>query len=303
MADVIELQNRALTCAIVPEFGASVIRMDVVRKGTSYNVLSPTAPEVLVPGFDPRLVSLAHIAPVGGPIRHNKFRWDGKDKLLQPNLPGFPVFTNGVAWQRPWTGKKDGKHSATCRFEHKADATWPFSFSMIVIFDLDEDNLSVTYEIANEGKQGIMPVGFGATMRLPKNRNAEVSSGVSSLWQADAEGVPTHMVEVPFNLDLKEGLKLDLLDTPERWFSGWIGKLSVDYESKLSIMLKAESELAHLGFSCSKADDFIRLTPLTHTPGMLDLKGFDEEETGYRVLGPGESTGGKFKVDVDLSLY
>jgi len=304
MADAIELQNRGLTCTIVPGFGASVTRLDFEKRSKTYHVLQPTAPEALVPGCDPRLFSLAHVMPVGGPIRHNKFRWEGKDKLLQPNIPGIPTFYNGNAWQRPWEGKKEGKNAATCRFTHKADDVWPFSYSVVAIFDLEEDNLSVTYEVASEMKQGVMPLGFGSTMLFPKPHGTSISSSVSSMWHQDDELVPTTNGDAPFNLDLKEGLQLDALDTHERWYSGWVGKASIDYtESKLSVMVKAYGEYPHLGFESHKNQNTFRLTALTHVPGILDLKGYDEDETGYQVLGPGESTSAKLKVDVDLSLY
>ncbi len=304
MVDVFELQNRGLSCAIVPEFGASLIRLDFVKRDKVYNVLQPTPLEALVPGCDPRLFSLAHVMPIGGPIRQNKFRWEGKDKLLTPNVPGLPLFYNGVAWQGKWQGKRDGKTAVTLTFKHNATEVWPFPFTATVIYDLEEDNLAITYEIDAQIKQGVMPIGFGATMLLPKSRNAMLSSAASSIWQKDAEGVPTTMTDPPFNLDMKEGLKLDAIDTEERWFSGWLGKASIDYaDSKLSTMVKTYGEFKHLGVASHKADPFLRLTPLTHVPGFLDIKGFDEDETGYQVLGPGDSTSAKFKIDVDVSTF
>ena len=304
MTDTLELRNRNLTCVIAPEFGASVLRLDVVKKGATYNVLAPTPADILKPGCDQRHFSLAHIAPWGGPIRNNRFKWEGKFKDLEPNLPDAPLFTHGIVWQRPWEGKKDGKHSATFKYVHKKQPGWVFDFSIIAIFDLEEDHLAVTYELANEGKMGIMPVGFGSTMRLPKLRKTLLSAGVSTLWHEDATGVPTTPGEVPFSLDLKEGVQLDAVNTPDRWFSGWTGKASLDYaESKMSLMVKAETPICHLGFACNKADDFMRLTPLTHVPGALDILGCDEDETGYAVLGPGESTTAKIRIDVDLGLY
>lgn len=109
MTDAIELVNRGLSCTIVPEFGASVVRLDFTKRGETYQILSPTPAELLVPGMDPRLLALTHIAPIGGPVRHNKFKLDGKEMLLQANLPDKPFFTNGLVWQRPWTGKNRAK--------------------------------------------------------------------------------------------------------------------------------------------------------------------------------------------------
>ncbi len=300
----IELQNKQLSCVIVPEFGAAVTRLDISRKGTVYPVLMPTAPEALVPGGDPRLFSLAHIAPFGGPIRNNRFKWEGNFKELLPNLPGCPLFTNGIAWQQPWVGKKDGRYAATCTYRHKHKPGWPFDFSLTVVFDLDEDNLVVAYELANEGKQGTMPYGLGSTFRLPRSRKALLCAGVSSLWHEDAAHVPVRMGEVPFDLDLKEGVALDTTATRERWFSGWVGKATVDYiEHRMSLMVRAETPLTHLGFACASGAEDFRLSMLTHVPGALDIVGHDEDETGYAVLGPGESVTTKFRIDADMSLY
>lgn len=304
MTAAIELQNKTLSCVIVPEFGAAVTRLDVGRKGTVYPVLMPTPAEALVPGVDPRLFSLAHIAPYGGPIRHNRFKWNGKFRELEPNLPDCPLFTNGIVWQRSWVGKKDGRYAATCSYVHKKQPGWPFDFSLTAVFDLDEDNLAITYELTNEGKQGTMPYGLGATFRLPRSRKALLCAGVSSLWHEDANHVPTRMGEVPFNLDLKEGVTLDTTETRERWFAGWTGKATVDYvENSMSLLVKAETPLTHLGFACASGADDFRLSLLSHVPGALDIIGHDEDETGYAVLGPGESVTAQIKIDVDMSLY
>jgi len=299
VSNVIELQNRNLSCVIAPELGAAVLRLDIIKRGVSLPVLTPTPAGCL----DPQQFAVYHIAPVGGAVRGNSFKWDGKPRTLEPNVTGLPFFTNGVAWQRPWVGKKDGKYSVTCTYMHKQAPGWPFDFSVRAVFDLEEDNLAITYELANESKQGILPIGFGASLRIPKPKNVLISAGVSSLWQVDANNIPTHMGEVPFHLDLKEGLQLNAIDTPERWYNGWTGKASLDYvESKISTTIKTQDPLRYLGFACSKADDFLRLTALSHVPGMLDLKGYDEDETGLRMLGPGESISSQIKIDVDASL-
>lgn len=296
----IELVNRNLSCVIAPHLGGAVMRLDVIKRGTVINVLQPT-PEGTT---DPRLFALTHLAPIGGAVRGNAFKWDGKPKTVEPNLPDAKFYTNGIAWQRPWTGKKDGKYSATLKYFHKQAPGWPFDFSVTAVFDLEEDNLTITYELASEVKQGAHPIGFGSSLRLPKSKNILLSAGVSSIWTVDADNVPVTLAEVPYELDIKEGLQLNSVDTPERWYNGWTGKASIDYaESKLSLMLKSGDPLSWLGMSCRKADDFLRLTTLTHVPGVLDIKGHDEEETGWRVLGPGESIEGQLTIDVDLNMY
>lgn len=276
------------------------MRLDILKRGISIPVLVPT-PEGAT---DPRLFALAHIAPVCGPVRHNQFKLDAKPKELQPNFPDEPLYRNGIAWQRPWTGKKDGKYAATCTYVHKQAEGWPFDFSIRAVFDLEEDNLTITYELNNDSKQTTYPIGFGSTMRIPKVPKILLSAGVSTIWLNDANGVPLTNGEVPFNLDLKEGLELLGVDTPERWFSGWVGKASLDYaESKLSLTLKSSDPLLHLGFGCGKADDYLRMSILSHVPGVLDMRGYDEDETGLKVLGPGESISGQIKIDVDLAAY
>lgn len=302
MTAVIELQNKNLVCTIVPECGAAVTSLAMVKRGVTHDILMPTPPELITPGhFDPRLFGLTHLAPWGGVVRKNTFKWNGKPRTIAPNFPDVPFFTNGVAWQSAWTGKKDGRYSATCRLVHKANEAWPFDFTLTAVFDLEEDNLAISYELSNEGRQATMPTGLGARLRFPRKRNTLLSAGVSSIWLEDENHIPTTMGEVPFDVDLKEGVKLDSVNTNERWFSGWSKRLSIDYaESKLSVMVKADDEFAHLGFACSGHDDFITLTPMTHVSGALDIRGHDEDETGFREIGPGESFETKFKIDVDL---
>lgn len=302
MTAVIELQNKNLCCTIVPECGAAVTSLALVKKGVTTNILVPTPPELIIPGaFDPRKFSLTHMAPWGGTIRNNAYKWNGKPRTIAPNLPDEAFFRNGLAWQSAWTGKKDGRYAATCRLTHKANDVWPFDFTLTAIFDLEEDNLSISYELANDGRMGTMPAGLGTRMRLPRGRRTLLSGGVSSIWIEDDNRVPTTMGEVPFNIDLKEGVELDKVDTRLRWFSGWTRRMSIDYaESKLSVMIKADDELRHLGFSCKGDDSHITLTPMTHVSGAMDIRGHDEDETGFREIGPGECFETKIKIDVEM---
>jgi aldose 1-epimerase len=296
----IELINRNLSCVIAPELGASVMRLDILKRGVSIPVLTPTPEDCT----DPRLFALTHLAPICGPVRNNSFKWDGKPKDLLPSFADEKLYRNGIAWQRPWVGKKDSRNAATCVYTHKKAEGWPFDFTIRTIFDLEEDNLTITYEFANESKQGAHPVGFGSSLRIPKSNKMLLSAKISSIWTNDADGVPLTNGEAPFNLDLKEGLEILGLDTPERWYSGWIGKATLDYaESKLSLTIKAGDPFTHLGFACRKDDDFLRFSTLSHVPGVLDIKGYDEDETGMRIIGPGESLTGQIKIDVDLSAY
>ena len=305
MTETIELQNRTMRCVIAPEFGGSVVRLDVVRKGSVIPLLAPTPEEALVAGHDPRLFSLAPIAPIGGRVRKNGFKWEGKFLELQPNLADEPLFINGIVWQRPWQGKKDSKNAATLRYLHKNQAGWPFDFSVTAVFDLYEDNLEITYEIANESQRGDIPFGFGATMRIPCSPQTLLTARVDEIWAEDDARVPVKLKELPFNLDLKDGFILGAVETPhERWFSNWGGRAAVDYvENKLSLMVRAEHPLAFLGFDHQKGSDFFRLSALSHAPGMMDMVGMDEDDTGFRVLGPGESCSTKIRVDIDLNLY
>ena len=300
MTDVIELVNRNLSCTIVPDLGGAITRLDIVRRGNVVNVLHPTPAGTT----DPRQLSLTHIAPIGGPVRKNTFKWEGKPRTLEPNFPDEPLYRNGIAWQRPWLGKKDGKFSATLRYMHKHAPGWPFDFSLTAVFDLEEDHLVITYELANESRQGMAPIGFGTSILLPKSRNSSLSAGVSSLWHVDEQGVPTTTGEVPFDLDLKEGLQLPLLETRERWFAGWTGKSVLDYaDSRISTTFKADDPLEHFGLECHKDDPFVRMTALSHVPGMMDIRGHDEDETGYRVLGPGDCLSAQVKLDIDFGSF
>lgn len=304
MVDLIELQNRNLSCAIAPELGAAVMRLDIVRRGTVHHILRPTPPEAIVAGADPRQFSLVHLAPICGRVRKNAFKWEGKLKELQPNLEGQPLFTHGVAWQRPWVGKRTSKDAATFTYMHKSAAGWPFDFSITAIFDLEEDNLAITYEITNEGRTGIMPVGFGADMILPRLPHTLFTAGVSSLWHTDAEGVPTHLIEIPFNVDVKEGLTLESLKVNKPlWYQGWSRKASIDYSNRISVMVKTDGYLEHLGLYAPHDKDHFRLAVMSHAPGVLDMTGQDENDTGFRVLGPGESISSQYKIDIDLNLY
>ena len=296
---MIELQNRDLVCTIVPELGAAVTRLAVVRKGRTYDVLAP-APQGAT---DPRQMSLAHIAPFGGPVRNNTFKWDSRPYFVEPNFADEPLFRNGVAWQNAWTGKKDGKYSATLKYVHKKQPGWPFDFSLVVVYDLEEDHLIVTYELQNETRQGTCPIGLGTTLRLPRVPKMLLSAGVGTIWTNDEQGVPRLSADVPFNLDLKEGLSLDGFETPERWYADWTGKATLDYaDSRLSTMIKGDGEMKFLGIAAGKHEDYLRLSTLSHVPGALDIKGYDEDQTGLRTLGPGDGFGAQLKVDVDLSV-
>lgn len=299
-SDAIELRNKNLACYISPSLGGGVVAMSMTRKGIVHNILQPTFP-VAITEFDPRQFSLTHIAPIGGRIRGNQFKWEGRPITLEPNFANEGIFRNGIVWQRAWAGKKDSRYAATLVYKHIKKPGWPFDFTLRAVFDLEEDNLTISYELTNEGRAGTMPAGLGTEMRFPKLPGTMITAGISQIWQMDADNVPTMPAEVPFNLNLKEGIDVEGLDA-RRWFSGWTGKAIVDHiKSQASITIKA-TDLGFLGFSTQPGNPYFRVMALSHVPGMLDIKGCDEDETGLRALGAGESMTASVKIDVDMGL-
>jgi len=302
MTEVIELKNKNLSCRIAPALGGAVLGLDMTRKGEIYHVLQPT-PEAALTGGDTRAFSLTHCLPFGGPLRGNTLKWDTKVYPLQPALPGLPIVEDGIGWARPWVGKKDGKFSISLKLVHKADETWPFDFVATIVYDLEEDNLVVSYEISYEGRNGTMPIGLGTRLRFPQRRDTVLTANVRTVWAMDAGGVPLTAKEIPFNLALKEGQDLQKL-VAAHWFSDWTGKAMIDYATtKMSIAVKGQEGFTHIGAFSNPDGEVFTLFPLTHVPGMTDIKGHDEDETGLRWLGPGESFAAQLKVDVDMSLY
>jgi len=274
--------------------------MNMTRKGIAHNVLQPTFANDLTE-FNPRGFALTHIAPIGGRIRGNQFKWNSKPYNLQPNFANEALFRNGIAWQHAWVGKKDSRYAATLVYKHSKQPDWPFDFTLRAVFDLEEDNLNIAYEISNDARTGTMPWGIGTEMRFPKQPGTMLTANVKQMWRMDGDGIPTDPDELSFDLNLKEGLMVENLDA-RRWFSGWSGKAIVDHtKSQSSITIKG-TDMGFLGMSSQPENPYFRVMTLTHIPGVLDIKAYDEDETGLGILGPGESATASVKIDVDMGL-
>ncbi|HSV59238.1 MAG TPA: aldose 1-epimerase, partial [Variovorax sp.] len=182
----VELHAGELQLALRPDLGASIAGfwragLPVLRSGDAAVLDKPNAGA----GFA--------MAPYSNRLGFGRFRWQGQDHTVRPNYEGSPHPMHGVAWQRPWAVIRQSDAEAELRYEHTADADWPFDFSVLQRVLLTPAALELQLVFTNTATLP-QPVGLGWHPYFPKRSRSRLHIEVAERWEADVNQLPTRKV-------------------------------------------------------------------------------------------------------------
>ncbi|QMW22340.1 aldose 1-epimerase [Sandaracinobacteroides saxicola] len=148
--------------------------------------------------------------PFTGRIRDGRFRWDGIDVALPPNLSGSPHAIHGQGWQRAWAVADSGEDHATLTLAAGGDE-WPWIYAAEQRLVLGEDRLDISLSVRNRDAR-VMPLGFGLHPWFVRHPDTRLQAAHSGWWESDGEILPTRFMGEPgFDLStrLNDGALLD----------------------------------------------------------------------------------------------
>lgn len=293
------LQNRSLRLTVAPELGASVVGLELHQAGFWLPILRPTSPAALVQKHSPDTSSYI-LAPYSNRIREGRFVFAGKTYQLRPNWPDGQTL-HGEVHGRPWSALRINEDTLHCAFDASSlhDLNFPFPFRVEVAYRLQGDSLETSTTLVNVGTEP-MPAGFGHhpyfMRHLGLSDEARLSFEAQGVYLTDASCLPTRPAEaIPPEFDFSQPRPVGatMLD---HVFAGWNGKLSLDWPgSDWRMELSADPIFSHL-VVFTAPDGSVALEPVTHATDGFNLLSQGWENTGVRVLEPGEKLAGSLRL-------
>lgn len=229
--------------------------------------------------------------PIVGTLRHDRFRWQGRDY----HLP-----RHGFARRRQFALVEQGSDGLILRLEpdNETRAAWPFDFGLDMIFTVRGATLTMTGRVANRGDEP-MPTSFGfhPALRWPLPGAADKVGHVirfdkpepAPVRRLDGDGLldpmprPTPVEGEILRLDdalfAEDALIFDRLESRALTYQGPGGaRAAVDFEG-----------MPHLGLWTKPGAGYLCIEPWR---GFSDPAGFDGslgEKPGMVTVAPGAS--------------
>jgi aldose 1-epimerase len=249
----------------------------------------------LIAAGNPRGGASWPLVPYSNRIRGGRFRWQDEDiELARDELSG-PHAIHGDGWRRAWRATQAGPHAARLDYSHAGDAFWPFAYAAEQRFALSPDGFDLAMSIVNTGTRP-MPAGLGHHPYFRRDAQTRLVVALGDMWLGDAEYFPVRRVALPPRFDFAAGRAVDPVDL-DAAFVGWTRPARIEWpDAGLALEITADPIFGRLIVYIPRGKDFFAVEPVSHDTDAVNRP--PEQETGLRVLGPGETLAGSMRFSV-----
>jgi aldose 1-epimerase len=286
------LENEFWKLEIAPNVGASIKSLSA-KQGSSLQHLMRVTPDTALTGDSASPFSSFTLAPFSNRIRDARFVFENLEYQLKATAKDGST-QHGDVRNRAWRVTR-GNNSLECVFEARdvADFNFPFPIRMKVIHTLKDNVFETQLELENVGNTR-MPAGFGLhpyfVRELDNSNDVQLQFGATGIYETDASFIPTSgMKPIPDNFDFSKSRFVG--DTPiNHVFGGWNGTALLEYNNKI-LKLEASEVFSHLCVYASP-DGTLAVEPISHCTDGFNLLAGGVENTGVKILEPGEKLTG-----------
>ncbi len=284
----LELNAGPYKLQVAPDIGGSVIKYTYQDK----DILKP-APEQDEHTLSPLECSGFPMLPFCGRIAFGRFKLGGKSQKLLKNFLPEPHAIHGYSWQSAWAIQRCDETLIELTYFGNTDA-WPWEYKATQLFELTRNGLSLTLTLENLDDRE-MPFGLGWHPYLVKE-DAVLQASTKMVWLIKENCLPAPPTLVSAHIDLSDGkpvsdLRIDHaydVETPEQ----------VIERDGLRIKMVSDPVFRKLVVYVPDDEDYYCVEPCTQAPDAVNSK-LPNEQTGLRVLTPGESYSATIKLFVD----
>lgn len=285
MTITITLQCGALRCEISPELGGCVAGFWADQQQVLRSTPAAQLQSVRMSGSYP-------LVPYSNRVGYRKLHWEGQDYELPRNFAPEPHTIHGVGWERAWQVEEASATRAVLRYQHIADASWPFAFDSLQTFSLTDDALDMHMSVINRASAAA-PVGLGWHPYFAKSAQTNIQFAAQGRWEMGDDKLPTlRQVNAGLNTDCSS-LEVD------HCFDGWSGSLVL---TERGLRMTVTSDLRRLVVFTTPGRDNIAIEPVSHVNNALALarqSAQNYEALGIRVLQPGEIFAASMRTQVE----
>ncbi|MDF0600712.1 hypothetical protein P1J78_08220 [Psychromarinibacter sp. C21-152] len=269
-----------------PEAGGRMLRLRHIDHG-----------DLLVP-LEERSIDLENWPKAGAfPLFpfHNRlqgaaFPHEGRLIRLRPNSGNGMDVMHGPAHRRPWVTSDMGGDFLEMRLEYRADDSWPFDFTAIQRFELHGNNLSVALRLTNTGGAA-MPCGMGWHPYFRSCSRKRIRTNACRQWKLAGGS------DLPEQLARHAGTGEVAIESGQTLhFSDWTEAAALVGDGA-SMRITADTGMSHLVIHLK--GDYLCIEPASHVAGAFADLPNASSDFGLRILAPGDSLSGTFRVDVE----
>lgn len=256
---------------LLPELGGAIAYL--TRDGRDVLRRAPDGVD------DPLETGCFPLVPYANRIAHGRFSFAGEAHLLPLNFGDHPHSLHGIGWQSRWTMRMEGAADAVMDLRHDGGDGWPWPFRAEQRLALDDDGLTVSLALANEGDRA-MPAGLGLHPYFPRDASTRLTMAAERMWEGDATMIPTRAVAAGTFGDWLAGAGFPdrLIDNS---FDGWTGQAVIDGAGGATRIGAIGARAVHL--YAPPGETFLCVEPVSHLPDALN-QGF-----AIDTLEPGET--------------
>jgi aldose 1-epimerase len=206
---------------------------------------------------------------------------------LPLNFDDHPHSIHGVGWQSTWDLTKHTDTQVVLELSYDG-AGWPFPFHASQTVTLHGADLLHEITMTNLA-EAAMPAGLGWHPYFPRHGRAILRAAVDAVWLTDETCLPTERVPCLDHWDLSAGADVDDLRCDNQ-FEPWNRRAQIVWpEKSMSIEMAASAGLERLVVYAPAGDDFFCVEPVSHITNAFNRRAAGAENTGMRILAPGES--------------
>jgi len=270
---MIGLSNGEARLELRPELGGAIGRF---RIGTS-EILRPTPHDAA----DPRDCAAFPLVPFCNRIPRGRFRFEGRDVTLPPNMDRHPHPLHGQGWRAPWRVVELSATAATVGFDHPR-GDWPWRYSSVQHVELAPRSVRVSLSVTNLDETP-MPAGLGFHPYFPRAADQRLKAEVSGVWLADDEQLPVSRHAGPWRKDWSAGDTVASAVLIDHCHTDWTGRAELS-SGRGSTVVTASANCRWLHIYAPPRENFLCIEPVGNMPDP-----FGGEDRGIVALAPGES--------------
>lgn len=286
MARIISIESADAVVDVMPELGGSLGGFDLKRGEERLPVLRRWSGE----STSPRTFSCIPMVPWWARIGGGGFTFDGTFYPIANNDPEDTHPLHGDGWQSPWEVVEQGPQRVALRLRSRAIP--PFDYESNLVYALDGPTLEARLSIRNCADRRL-PYGFGLHPWFTRKPHMTLHAHATGTWLPQPPVLPTSATPdpLPAKWDFNQGRELppDFIDNS---FAGWDDHGRIEWPDQgYAVDIEADPAIRiyhvySLGADCP----IVCFEQVSTVIDALNLPG-TPEETGLRILQPGEETG------------
>lgn len=210
------------------------------------------------------------LVPFGNRVSGNRFVWQGREYVFEPNVAWDKHYLHGDGWLGAWRCESQSADRLRLSYQHRDGV---YHYLATQEFHLTADALTMTLSVTNEGVEAL-PFGLGWHPFFPLSPNTRVQAQAKGYWLEREQWLAGEFSkQLPAELNFNRPAPL-----PRHWlnngFAGWDGRAYIQQpQAGYEITMETEPPapcyfmfVSDPAFDKGYAFDFFCLEPMSHAP-------------------------------------